>query len=91
MIEQDLERARLAKALLDNPLLNEVLEDMKRVYINQWLASDPKEVETRERLYLSSRIVDDIAREIRIHFENGEVTKAILKKKQDRDKTENAT
>ena len=83
-MEQDLERARLGKALLDNPLLIEILNGMKDSYVNAWLSSRPEDVETRERLYLQSQLVDDFAREIRIAVENGAITKAILKRREQR-------
>lgn len=84
MNEKDLERARHAAALLDNPLLEEILSTLKRTYVDDWLASEPRDIETRERLYLASRVVDDFARELRIAVENGAITKAILKRKQER-------
>ena len=83
-MEQDLERARLGKALLDNPLLIEILNGMKDSYVNAWLSSRPEDVETRERLYLQSQLVDDFAREIRIAVENGAITKAIMKRREQR-------
>ena len=85
MIEQDLERARHAAALLNNPLLDEILSTLKRTYVDDWLASEPRDIETRERLYLASRVVDDFSRELRIAVENGAITKAILKRKQERE------
>ena len=83
-MEKDLERARHAQALLDNPLMIEILEGMKGSYVEKWLSSRPEDIETRERLYLQAQLVDDFAREIRIIVENGAITKAILKRRQER-------
>lgn len=83
-MEKDLERARHAQALLDNPLLIEILDGMKDSYVNTWLSSKSEDIETRERLYLQAQLVDDFARELRIIVENGAITKAILKRRQER-------
>lgn len=77
-MEKDLERARHAKALLDNPLLAEILDGMKGGYVEAWLASRPEDIEARERLYLQSQLVDSFSRELRIIVENGTITKAII-------------
>lgn len=83
-MEKDLERARLAKALLDNPLLVEILDGMKDSYVRTWLSSQPEDIKTRERLYLQSQLVDDLAREIRIAVENGTIAKAIIQRREQR-------
>lgn len=77
-MEKDLERARQARALLENPLLIEILDGMKDSYVEAWLSSRPEDMETRERLYLQSQLVDSFARELRIIVENGKITKAII-------------
>jgi hypothetical protein len=84
MIDEDLERARHASALLDNPLLNEILSDLKQTYVNQWLASKPEDYEVRERLYLASRLADEFSSELQIAIQNGKIAKAALKRKQER-------
>lgn len=85
MIEDDLKRAEQARHLLDNPLLQEVLNDLKKAYIDEWLSSNPDETEKRERLYTAVQVVDGFSKELRIILENGAITKAILKKKQARE------
>lgn len=84
MSEKDIERARLGKALLDNPLFTEILDGLKGSYAEAWLSSRPEDVETRERLYLQSLLVDEVRREIRIAVENGEIAKAIIKRREQR-------
>ena len=83
-MEKDLERARHAQALLDNPLLTEILDGMKDGYVRAWLSSRSEDMETRERLYLQAQLVDDFAKELRIIVENGTITKAIIKRRQER-------
>lgn len=82
MIEKELERARHAQALLDNPLLNEILDGLKGSYVEAWLSSRPDEIEARERLYLASQVVDEFARTLRIAIENGQITKAMIKRRE---------
>lgn len=85
MIEQDLERARLAKALLDNPLLNEILTSLKDRYVEAWLSSKPADTEARERLYLASQAIDQVTNEISIAIQNGQIAKAIIERRNKRD------
>lgn len=84
MIEADIKRGKQAEELLDNPLLGEILEGLRQHYIDEWLASEPSDVQARERLYLSSRLVDEFRQTLRVAVENGKITKAILQRKEKR-------
>lgn len=85
MSEKDIERARLAQNLLNNPLLEEILSDLKQTYIDQWLASNPKDVEARERLYLAAQLVDQFGTSIKAIIDNGVISAAIIEKRQNRE------
>lgn len=87
--EEDIKRGELAQALLNNPLLAEILEGLKDTYVEKWLSSDPKDVEGRERLFIAVNVVDDFSRNLRVVVENGKLTKAIFKRKVE--KAERAT
>ena len=82
MIDNEIERGRHAAALLDNPLLSEILDGLKDGYVKAWLASRPDEIEARERLYLASQVVEEFAKELRIAVENGQIAKAIIKRRE---------
>lgn len=84
MIEADIKRGKAAQDLLDNPLLTEILDDLRQHYIDEWLATEPSDVDARERLYLSSRLVDEFRQTLRVAVENGKITKAILQRKEKR-------
>ena len=79
--EQDIKRGELAQALLNNPLLSEILENLKNNYVKQWLDSDPKDVEGRERLFVAVNVVDDFTRNLRVVVENGKLSQAIFRRK----------
>lgn len=85
MIEQDLERARLAKALLDNSLLDEILTGLKDRYVQAWLSSKPADSEARERFYLASQAIDQVKNEINIAIQNGQLAKATIERRKKRD------
>ena len=85
MIEDDIKKAEQARHLLDNPLLNEILTSLKNAFVEYWLSSDPTDKEKRERLYIAAQVVDDFAKNMRIILERGAITKAIIKRKQDRE------
>lgn len=87
--EEDIKRGELAQALLNNPLLTEILEGLKDTYIERWLSSNPEDVEGRERLFIAVNVVDDFSRNLRVVVENGKLTKAIFKRKVE--KAERAT
>lgn len=85
MSEKDIERARLAQNLLNNPLLEEILSDLKQSYIDDWLVSNPKDVETRERLFMAARLIDQFRTSIKAVIDNGVVSAAIIEKRQKRE------
>lgn len=84
MREDDIKRAEQARHLLDNPLLDEVLTGLKNAYISDWLSSKPEDKDARERLYIAAQVVDDFTRNLRVIIENGAISKAINKRKQER-------
>lgn len=85
MIDDDIKKAEQARHLLDNPLLNEILTSLKNAYVEDWLSSSPEDKEKRERLYIAAQVVDDFSKNIRIVLERGVITKAIVKRKQERE------
>jgi len=63
----------------------EILTTLKNAYVDDWLSSKPDDKEQRERLYIAAQVVDDFAKNMRIILERGAITKAIIKRKQDRE------
>ena len=85
MNEKDIEQARNAQALMDNPLLSEVLTNLKQSAIEEWMNSPRNATEDRERFYLMVQAIEEFSRALRIVIENGKITTAILKRRYDKD------
>lgn len=57
--EEELQRAREAEAILNNPLVVEALDAIERRYMEQWAGSDLEDVKSREfafRMYRSAQL-----------------------------------
>ncbi len=54
------QRQALAKGLAKNRLLPEILDDFKKDLREQWEATQPDEAETRERVYVELRTLDNL-------------------------------
>ena len=74
------ERANQAKALLENPLLNESLSKLKEKYIEAWRNSSPEDVSGRERLFLAHGLVDQIHSHLRVLIGDGQIAAQQLDK-----------
>lgn len=53
-------REQLARGLLKNKLLPELLDEFKKELREQWEATQPDEAETRERVYVELRTLENL-------------------------------
>jgi hypothetical protein len=63
---EEIRRGERAQALLHDPLVAEALAALERAAIEEWRATAPHDVETRERAWLMLQL----AQRFRAHFEN---------------------
>lgn len=67
----EVRRGAEAAALLENPLLKEALEALRRALMKQWADSDGAEERLRERVWMAVGILGKIEAALRIHAETG--------------------
>lgn len=75
VLRRKLERACRAKALLENELLNEVLDQLGADYTKAWRASDPRDREGREIAYLSQAALAIVRSDLKRIVDGGSVAK----------------
>jgi hypothetical protein len=63
-----------AKIILDNPLFGEVVEELKKQLISEWLNTAPNEVDERESLHLQVHLVDRLYARFESILEDGKMT-----------------
>ena len=69
--DEELNRAELAKQILDNPLVKDVLANLEREIIEGWIATSYKDETAREKAWMWANIV----RKFRNTFESYITTK----------------
>jgi|TARA_R100001244_G_scaffold132284_1_gene107893 hypothetical protein len=73
------ERVRRAKALLEDPLLNEAFEKLKEDLMNRWSYSGTTDLEARESIWLAIRLLDKIHGHITSIVETGHMNEVLDK------------
>jgi DNA transposition AAA+ family ATPase len=53
-------RGAQAKHLIEHDLLREAFDQLRRTYIDKLLASEARDNDARERLYIAARVVDQV-------------------------------
>ena len=67
------DREHEARQILKNPLYQEAFEELKKQLILEWGQTLPGDIETRESLYTSLRLVDRINNHFESVLESGEI------------------
>lgn len=79
-----IEAGERAKALLDDPTLQEVFERLDAKFVDAWRNCRPDDQEGREKLYWAMQGLEYVRRELRIMLDNGKVAASELGKQQER-------
>ena len=69
----DFDRITEARHILKNPLYQEAFEELKKQLTLEWRQSLPGDIETRESLYISLKLVDRINSHFESVLEEGEI------------------
>ena len=77
-LQQEVSQSSKAKQLLDNPLLKEALNELKKLYTESLFNTGAKETETREKLWLAYNIVGKVEQHIQEIFDTGKLAKKQL-------------
>ena len=60
MSKKELELSQSAKALMKNPAYKKAFEDVEQYYLNMWKATEPRDKEAREILYLTTQLIQKV-------------------------------
>ena len=77
-LQQEVSQSNKAKQLLDNPLLKEALDELKKLYAESLFNTGAKETETREKLWLAYNIVGKVEQHIQEISDTGKLAKKQL-------------
>ena len=69
----DFDRITEARQIIKNPLYQEAFEELKKQLTLEWGQSLPGDIETRESLYISLKLVDRINAHFESVLEEGEI------------------
>ena len=72
-----MDREARAKNLLNDPLYKEAFEKLEEEINNTWYNSSVKDVESREQLWLSLRLLERLRLHLTSIFESGEMAKKL--------------
>lgn len=72
-LREDVERAVRAKVLLEDPLLIEAFDTLRKTYIEAWETTKARETDERERLWQALQIVGLAETHLRSVLSSGEV------------------
>lgn len=74
------EKGARARVLLENPLLKEAFEALESAYTAGWRASQPRDVEGREKLFLAINIVGKVKDHLLTVMADGELAASDLRR-----------
>ena len=78
--EEDLARANRAELLLNEPLVIEAFDALKREYIGAWEASPARDTDARERLWQAVQIVGKVRSHLQAMVGDGKIAQADIER-----------
>lgn len=79
-LAEEARRGEHAKALLEDPILIEMLERMEAHYIETWRKSGTSDVQVRERAWMQCALVNDFRQQLRTVAEGGQLARSVLER-----------
>lgn len=76
--EKEVQRGHQAQAILEDALYIEAFETVRAEIEHQWRNSPARDAEGREKLWLSSKILDRLEQHLRSVMDSGKMAKATL-------------
>tara|TARA_R100000773_G_C4211814_1_gene111201 strand:- start:1130 stop:1366 length:237 start_codon:yes stop_codon:yes gene_type:complete len=73
--EQEKQRTELAKSILDNPVFQDAIKQIKQELYGEFLNSPARDSEGREKIYLMGKMFDLLLVNIRSVMETGKLNK----------------
>lgn len=79
-MQQAVNRAANARALLDNPLLAESFAKLKQNYVDQLMGTDATQSSIRDKYWMAARVVDVVRDHLVAVVNDGAVARSDLEK-----------
>ena len=73
--EQEKQRTELAKSILDNPVFQDAIKQIKQELYGEFLNSPARDSEGREKIYLMGKMFDVLLVNIKSVMETGKLNK----------------
>ena len=73
--EQEKQRTELAKSILDNPVFQDAIKQIKQELYGEFLNSPARDSEGREKIYLKGKMFDLLLVNIKSVMETGKLNK----------------
>ena len=71
------QRETHAKRLLEDKLFTESFEILKKQLVSEWMHTEPDEIDKREALHLSIKLVDRLYAHIESVLETGQIAQSL--------------
>jgi|TARA_R100000808_G_C2111927_1_gene125751 hypothetical protein len=68
------QKARRAKEILEDEVMQEAIEATKQQYVAEWALTDFEDSQTRELKFLQHRLLDDVFRKLRSFVDDWTIT-----------------
>ena len=79
--EHDARRGEQAVALLNHPLLREAFDKIKSELTDAWISSPARDVEGRESLYLSLKLLNQVESHMTSVINTGKMAEVLLSRR----------
>lgn len=76
--EKEVQRGHQAAAILDDPLYREAFDTVRSEIEHQWRNSPARDAEGREKLWLSSKILDRLEQHLKSVMDSGKMARSTL-------------
>ena len=80
-------RGARAKALIEDELLNEALDNLKEQYIGAWSLTSPLQTDVRERLWQAVQVVGKVRDHLTVVLNDGKIAQAEVNRMVEAEKT----
>lgn len=78
--QQEILKANEAELILKSDVFKEAVQNLRAEYIYKWESANDENVDFRENLHKSIRILPEIEKHLRIIVEKGKITKTQIEK-----------
>lgn len=85
-LKEDVERARLAQSILENPLFIEAMDAIRDECQAKWMATTSEQTERRERIWLMLKLAEKFRMNIESHLSSGALAQAEIAELNDAEK-----